>query len=185
MLNLLVVIFLKHVYIFRLFMGGPDGAHPLMISSIILQSTASNLRKLIGPLTILDNILSLNVGERNDNIIPNDDKSVSVLSGLFSSMISGKPYDGNKYIWNTFNAFILKKQEIRINLYQIWYSCKDKEFLKVLFSDLIVREGYSKLITGVDYDYDLWIKNAKQNLFKPDIVKLFKNVKKISIKCTG
>ena len=159
--------------IFSLFMGTTsDVAWPLNISSIILQSTSSNLESLIGPLTILDNILSENVNI--DNIIFDNSKAVSVLSYLFSSILSGKEYVGNKYIWNTFNTFIMSKKDIFVRIAKLDKYCLNKNLLALIFSDLIKND---------DDDNRAMIINKNQNLVKPEILKIFKNVTYLRIHC--
>ena len=163
---------------YRFFMATPDKYHnnPLNITTIILQSTASNLETFIGPLTVLDNILSNNVDKHH--IIPKNSSYVSVLSDLFSTIISGKEYVGNQYVWNTFNAFIMNKQKILIHIDNLDEYCHDKELLNLIFGDLI------KIIKKEEeYKYDEMIKFETQNSLKSNVIKLFKNMTYLWITC--
>ena len=77
--------------LYRLFIHGEGGIegdiYPMLnISTIILQSTCSNLQNFIKPLTILDNILTNKV--LFDNKIPDSKKDYQVSKGLFSSYLS-------------------------------------------------------------------------------------------------
>ena len=65
-------------------MATVKSAYPLNITSVILQSTSSNLKSLIALLTILDSILDRGVNVWNP--IENNDKDVAALKQLFSSI---------------------------------------------------------------------------------------------------
>lgn len=158
--------------IYRIFIGCLLETEPLNIQSIILQSTSSNLEPFIGPLTILDSILSNNVNMNNE--IPHDNKVVSVVSQLFSSVLSGKEYIGNLYVWRTFNTFIMNKKWILVNIDQLHEHCSNNKLLKVIFYDLIKKDKNQDV-------YSMMIKNKNQNLLKSDIFKLFANVNYLEI----
>ena len=147
--------------------------YPLNISTIILQSSCSNLESFIKPLTILDNILSNNV--YRSNIISDNDKNVSILSCLFSSCLSKQQYVGNQYIWNIFNSFINHKQEIKIHIDQLDEYCENKQLLQLILSEIVKQEEYKE-----EYCSD---KYKNKNLLKPQILSIFKNVTYLYIDC--
>lgn len=153
----------------RFFIAEADGTYPLTISSIRLQSTSRNLEALITPLTILDNILSDNVSMHDR--IANNSKVVPVLRPLISSIISREEYLGNQYVWSTFNTFILNKREIEVDLMALNTFCQNEDLLRLIFFNLV--QGRGELP-----------KEENQNLLKPDILKLFKNVTYLEINCT-
>ena len=152
-------------------MGQGDGnTLPLYIKSIILQKTSSNLESVIGPLTILDNIMGDNVTK--DNVISNNSKDVSALKYLFSCILSEQEYEGNEYVWNTLKAYIMNKKLLRFNIDELDKHCKNKKLLKLIFYDLIKSD---------EDKYDAMIINKNQNLLRPEMLKVFENVTKIWI----
>ena len=160
-------------------MGVPrkDGlVYALNITTIILRSTSSNLETLIRPITILDNILSNNIGRGNP--IPDNAKDVLVLNDLFSSFLSRKGYAANQYISDSFMTFITSKQKIRMCLYNLNKYCKNQKSLKLIFNDMIQvdKDAHDK------YKYDEMIKKKNQNLLNSNVLKLFKNVTYLEIR---
>ena len=156
---------------YRMFMSAMEdiekpGTFPLNIGSIILQSTSTNLESVIKPLTILDNILSGNVFQ---SYFENIGDAVSVLSRLFASVLSGTKYNGNQYIWRMLKAFIENKHTIDISIRTLDEYCKNKKLLNLIFHEFIKKED------GQD-KYEEMIMNENQNLFKPDILKVFNKV---------
>ena len=74
-------------------MGGADRTDPLQIISVRLLSTSVNLERLIGPLTILDGILSDEVSEDNEILYRSyrdDNDDVKILSHLFAAALGKK-----------------------------------------------------------------------------------------------
>ena len=100
--------------LYRFFMGGMNNINPINISSIILQTTCTNLGTVIKSLTILDNILSNNL-DYHDDIVLDDPQNVLILKRLFSSALSNEDFIRNKYIWAVFKAFVNHKDKIKIN----------------------------------------------------------------------
>lgn len=82
---------------------------------------------------MLDNIFSGNVSQLSK--IPNNKAHVLVLRSIFESSILGKEYDGNEYIWNTFNTYILNKRAITVNIGDLDKYCQNKNLLKLLFHE--------------------------------------------------
>ena len=153
----------------RLFLGCKWG---LNISTIILQSTCSNLEGFVRPLTILDNILSANVDE-----IPNNHKYVQVLKGLFDACLTGNGYNGNEYVWNIFNSFIYHKHQIRIDLDELEKkTCTEKSLLLCLLIPDIVKQSSDEDEYGSD-------KYNNKNLLKRDIFSIFRNSTNLVIIC--
>ena len=148
---------------------GGRWSHPLNISTIILQSSSSNLESAIKSLTILDNLLTNNVDD--DNIIPDHHKTFKILKGLFSSCSLKEKYIGNQYVLNIFNAFINNKHKIDINIYVLDKWCKNKGLLGLILSDIKEGEEYSD-------EY------KDKNLLKPQILSIFKNVTHLNITCS-
>ena len=145
---------------------------PLNISTIILQSSCSNLQSFIKPLTMLDNILTSNVN--SDNEVLANDKDVKILQDLFDSCTSRKQYVGNQYIWNTFNTFINHKRKIEISIERLKDHCKNEGLLRLILSDIEQEERYQ------EYSPD---KYENKNLLKPQILAMFKNVTHLVIRC--
>lgn len=156
-------------------MAGTEKVYPLNVTTIIIQSTSSNLQSLIGPLTTLDNILSNDV--RHNNIIRNNKKDASVLKHLFSVILSKKEYIGNKYILDTFNTFIMNKKRITISISKLHKFCKNEELSKLMFGNFS-RKAHREF-------YPECIEEENQNLLNPDILKIFKNVTHLKINCEG
>ena len=166
-----------YISICRLFMGEIDSEkYPLTIKSIILQETSTNLESLMEPITILNNILTNNVYGGNE--ISNDSSYCQVLNSLFSSFLSEQQYTENQYICNAINAFFVNKQEINIFFRHLMQYCHNKNLLNLIFGDLIEMstKDWSK-------KYDVMIQKKNQNLLRPIMLKLFKNVTYLHISC--
>lgn len=137
----------------------------LNISSIIIQSTCTNLENLIRPLTILDNILSKNVTKTN--IIPDNTKDVMLLEDLFCSVICGKQYKGNQYVWNTFKAFVNHKERLDICIDLLVKYCQNNGLLKLLVTDIVKAEEGEKYLES---------KYVNKNLLRRQILSIFNKV---------
>ena len=159
-----------YLLLFSLFFGVDYDFYALNIVSILIMETASNLENLIMPLTYLDNILSGNVNF--ENIIPSNDKHVSVLSSLFSSLSSSSKQE-SKYIYKTFNSFIKNKTKIEISLSELHDYCKNKKLLELLFNTFVEE----------DKDWDGSFKSVKQNLPKPYLLSIFSHIEYLKIWC--
>ena len=155
---------------FRLFFGNPGNDHPLNISCILIVSTASNLKKLITPLTILDNILSDNVSSFHDNTVPNNRSHFSVLSSLFSFVLESKKE--SKYIYKTFNSFRKNKTVIKIHIHRLNVCCHNKDLLSLLFYKLVF-----------DSKFNGSFKSVHQNVIKAEVLSIFPNVQYLEIYC--
>ena len=166
-MHVILSLFLDHnaiiTILHRLFMGQHHYVH---IRSIILQSTATNLKSLIEPLTTLDNVLHWNARL----FILSNPKVVPVLRHLFTCVLSEQRYVGNEYIWNTFNTFVMNKTYISVNIDALDYRCMNKELLKLIFHDF--GKGDPAIAT-----------DKNQNLIRPEILSIFKNVTQLSIQC--
>ena len=184
-------------------MGTRERTYPLNITSIILQATSQNLKGLIEPLTTLDNILT-NCRQTLCKIT-SDSQCATVLGGLFGQILSGKDYNGNQYIWNTFNAFILSKKEIHIDLSELCRICKDNAVLGsmedvfkhdinninndhkllrlLLYNTYQTFDHQHCYVIPEDYKECHWIKEENQNLPRRDLFRMFKNVTQLRMEC--
>ena len=164
--------------------GGVEGdiCPMLNISTIILQSSCSNLQSFIKPLTILDNILTNNV--LFDNKIADNKKDYQILKGLFDSYLAKEQYVGNEYIWSIFNAFVNYKHKIDIHLDRLGASCKNKDLLGLILSDT-VKMKYVKPTGRWDFKEEEYLsdKYRNKNLLKPEILSIFQNVTDLRIGC--
>ena len=146
-----------------------DARYPLNLSSLIIVSTCTNPLK---PVIILDDILSDNVSSSNQ--ILHQPKVALIVNQLFCSVISGKDYPGNKYLWKAFKAFLNQKESIGLHLRELDENCHDKALLKVLFSDIVEMDDYEKYSEK---------KYRNKNILRPEIISVFKNVKRLWIRC--
>ena len=162
------------MHIHRFFMAQTIGSGALNISSVIIQSTCTNLETLIKPLTNLDNIFSHNVDA--SNIIFDDPKDVSILKYLFSSALPNQTFIGNQYIWNVFQAYINQKDNITIDIQQLDEHCKNKNLLRLILTDL------AKI--GEDDKY-LEENYKNKNMLMPEVLSIFKHLEWIDIECNG
>ena len=115
-----------------------------------------------------------------ENQILDNKTHVALLKSLFSSVLSGQEYTGNKYIWNSFKAFTLQKDEIKIHTGDLGDYCHNKGLLDMIMLDIERREYIRKEKKWVKYSGD---KYADKNLLKPEILSVFSNVKSLSLKC--
>ena len=152
--------------LFRLFFGD---SNPLFLSSITIIETASNLSKLITPLTYLDNILSDNVNP--DNIIPSNPAHFTVIRTLFSSSSPSSSSSSSslsyKYIYSTFNTFKNNKKTIKICPSDLDDFCKNKELLSLVCNKL-------------DYNIDP-SSCIDENLPKKELLKIFNHTTDLEI----
>ena len=161
---------LLFINIFRLFFG--DQYQPLNITSIRIIETCSNLEKQISAITALDAIIS-----NNHNKVSKDSEYGPVLEELFSYSLSSKQQRYNKYLYQTFQCFVNHKQKIEISIPYIDLCVKDKALRKVLFYDIVCKKEDKD-----NPDISGWIDlNNKENLVKPDLFNIFKNIKEITI----
>ena len=158
-------------------MGKPGGyTGRLNISSIRIRSTSSNLGAVIKCMTVLDIILGGKFAE-----IPETQNVTSTLKHLFSAFSSDGQRIANKYVENTFQSFMDHKDTISINFRQLKEQCKNKDLLD-LFCTEIVRvyydheSKYAKRHGLEDDKLKQLIVTSNQNMLKPYILKLFKNV---------
>ena len=126
---------------------------------------------MIGPITILDNILNNNVDMFNK--IDNNKKDTLVLSSLFSAILSDKEFSGNQYILRTFEAFTMSKQKIEIHIGNIDQYCMNKDILDLIFFGLVK-------INSNKQEGQIIMKNV----LKPCVLKMFKKVTHVEIRCS-
>lgn len=146
--------------------------NPLTISTIILQSSCSNLINFIRPLTNLDNVLSGNIDSRNK--IRKNDRDVKVLKGLFDAYLAGHEYAGNQYVWNIFNAFVNHKHKLDIKIGKLESYCKNKALIGLILSERLKKGEYAAYSAR---------ECGNKNLLKREIISIFKNVTYIEIGC--
>lgn len=141
------------------------------ISSIMIQSSCSNLKDFISPLTVLDTMLCGNVQSK----MPNMDKEAKVLKGLFDAYLTGHEYHGNQYVWDTFNTFILLKEKIKINIPALHKYCTNEWLLSLLLTNVEKMKHKSKVYSAAKY--------KNKNLLNREIISIFKNVSELEIVC--
>lgn len=168
----------KLLILHRLFFGEGDGIFvpPLGISTIIIQETRSNLRKIIKPITILDMIISWNVND--DSKIGNNPDDVSTLKSLFAYYLypeSQKEFKPNQYIFNTFLCFLNNKDSIMVDLDKLDEHCPNKGILSLIFTQ-IIKDTDNDAVLTMNEDND-------KNLVKKEVFTLFKNVTDLFITC--
>lgn len=139
----------------------------LNITSIRIQETSANLEKVVIPITILDQIISMNLDKGNQ--ILDNPLDASTLQKLFEYELDPSSRDkikGNQYIFDTFHCFIRNKEVIDIDIGLLDEYCHNKKLLGVLFD---------KIIKNPSSD------NLAQNIFKKDVIKIFKYTKTLKI----
>ena len=134
-----------------------------------------NLKKYVSALTVLDIIIS---GGRNlESAISEGAKHGATINTLFDHILNPGS-ESNKiklhpYVYDTFRCFIDHKEEITIEMDEVWQPLivTDKELLDVLFHDVFYKEEY-------DEDVSSWIdKDGTDNLIKPALFQVFHNIK--------
>ena len=117
-------------------------ADPLNVSSIRLQSTSSNLDKLILPITVLDNFIS---NHQMATVGICTKSYVKILKELFSmylnpSLSSKESLITNKYVYETFDCFVKHKKEITVHIDDWWGL--DSDLMGFLFANLVNDSNY-------------------------------------------
>ena len=72
-----------------------------------------------------------------------------------------------------FTAFVMNKKSICWNVDELDKYCSNKDLLKLMFTDFIRIDDKEKRL----------IENENQNLIRPEILKIFKNVTGLTIDC--
>ncbi len=148
--------------IFRVFVGG---FLPIQIISVTLKNTNQNFKKIIYSVSYLDIIIS--GGNPGSIKVSKDD--VFVIKRLFdNNKMRRVTFD--TYIYNTFIAYTHSKKQIVLDLYWLYYANSEMR-------DLVMH----KMSKGRDVRVD----NDVSNLFKSELLSIFKNVKTVIIRTTN
>ena len=184
-------LFLNTFYVFcRLFIGyagyGIQAEHdPFCISSIRLQSTSSNLVKVVKAITTLDRVISNNLVDSNDldDRITDNPEHVSILSDLFSNYLNNKnnktiiSNKTAKYIHDTFECFVNHKDRITMEIGHMDLECENKALLDLLFYPFVEEKRD-------DYNHDNDSEKYKnKNIPKKIMFDIFDNVTHLDISC--
>eukprot|EP01084_Bolivina_argentea_P186755 321814_1 len=140
-----------------LFCGGFER---IQIESVCMMATSENFQQFFRALFVFDKMISSNYIFNKLDAPMITDEDTELLKGLIKQKLEDVKGKNRypRYICNTFDAFINHKSQIVVNLYNI-----HNYFSKI--SDLIMQP-------------------ATSNLFKPILLKLFKNIKTIIIQTT-
>ena len=160
-----------HIESFRLFYGD---TRPINITSIRIIEKCLNLESQIGVITSLDWIISNNL--RYSNRISADSIVGAIIQELFDYIVDSKSsmrkQQFDSYLYQTFNCFIDHKESIYLHMENIHNHVKDKKLLELLFYHIDKEED------GIGS----WYKEGmKQNLLKPCVLQVLRNVKYIWI----
>ena len=173
---LTVIVCICYFFVHRLFFRTN---RRLSIVSIRIMEDASNLEKVIEPISFLDECLT----DPHTLTVKKSKSHYNTLRKLFDITLGNdSSIDTNKYILGTFRCFIRNKTRLYINFENLKKAFKDNEddsFLDLfLFKMNEVKEwNESKFERRDESDYS--------NLIKPDIFKVFTNIEEITIDIMG
>ena len=143
--------------------------------SVRIIATASVLQEELGPIILLDSMLSGAVSYLDEISITA--KQVSILKSLLSSMILQTEYEGTTYIYDTFKCFINNKRRLMIDIPALSRYCRDYDLLQLIFSNSV------KSYDDAD-DADERMIDSSHNLINPQILKIFRNVQSLELICS-
>ena len=152
-----------------LFFGGH---YQIAIQSVRIMETQKNYKICCNALVKIERMVNAQCVESAD--ISMDEKSL--IKDLVNWKLNGD-CNGNidKYIYDTFQLFTKSKALIVLNLY--WLDCNDRELLKMVMYD----------VKKMDQDESQFMDQElmRNNIFRPELLQIFDNVKKIVIGTTG
>ena len=161
--------------IHRLFFGDKD---PLIIISIIIIQSRSNLKGHIGAITSLDAIISDQL--RRKYVISKRSGYDKIFAHLFDYCLGQEmEMKFNEYLYRTFKCFVNHKDKIDIDMHCIDEYIEDKKVQNLLFYDII---SFGMRYDNKDISKWMDANNNTQNLLKPIFFDVFKNVKEVKIK---
>ena len=162
---------------YRLYIGGYN---MIAIESIRLIETRQNLEEFVKPLFCLDGMVSAGfVHEEFEKTITSE--HVGILKHLIDSHSDSKLRKGvhveeMKYIYDTFDCFIKNKTEIIIRMYNLHYPWSQNMRSLILYD--VKRQYFS------DIDICPLQEGDMANLFKKDLLNIFKYATKITMDYT-
>eukprot|EP01084_Bolivina_argentea_P260799 440550_1 len=157
----------------RLFCGG---FYFMKIESVILISTQRNFRKIIHSLFYLDTMICGGI-QRDIKISRND---IKVIKTVFSKILNkATMFSFDNYIFETFASFVQNKTQIILDLDRLSYASDD---VRCLFL-------YDWMKTDL-YEPYIWPEvkrklNDFTNLFRKEMLLIFKNTKTVIIKTSS
>ena len=154
----------------RLFIGG---YYYMQIQSVRVRATNNNYKDIIYALAYLDTILT--GGEQYNVKVSASD--ISVMKHLFNSHLNQTSVvKFDSYICDTFAAFIQSKQQISLDLYELYRANSEiRELLMYEMDEKDTFNGEKEVKRG---------ENDFSNLFRAEMFLIFKNVKTLIIKST-
>ena len=163
------------VNVIRLFFAGWEFMN---ISSIRIIETNHNYKTTISALGRLDNFLSSKLGS-----FPATAGYGKELRELFNYSLNSKKVDSSMddYIYDSFDRFVSHKEEIFLESTQM-EEIKDEVFSKLVIYESMCKKEFES-IQAIDYNEIIQRnQNDYTNLFHPQILKIFCNVKKLKIR---
>ena len=163
---------------YRLFFQSTQ-IQPLNIASLRIMKTCANYGSIAKAISTFDACLS------NNSAIPNTDR-IDKYGETITNLIQvemGEKCEGvqiDDYVSNTFHAFVLNKVKIELWISRIIRDVKNKELLNNILISLQKSEwkhGETEFIRRKETD--------KTNLFQPQIIKMFRNVRRMRMSMSG